>query len=65
MSKLMILHSHWNKYGKDSIYVYPIVETVRVYAYDGAGKLLFSTETEENQDTYTYTYDVMETGYRL
>ncbi|MDE6064619.1 MAG: IS3 family transposase, partial [Lachnospiraceae bacterium] len=58
------LYSHGNKHakhGKDSTYAYQIVETARTFTYDGAGKLLSATETEENQGTYTcsYGYDAM------
>ncbi len=49
------------KHDKDSTYAYRIVETVRSFTYDGAGKLLTVTETEENHGTYTcaYEYDAM------
>ena len=49
------------KHGKDSTYAYQIVKTVRTFTYDGAGKLLSATETEENQGAYTdsYGYDAM------
>ena len=52
------------KHGKDSTYAYRIVETVRTFTYDGAGKLLSATEEEENRGTYTYTYEYDATGNR-
>ena len=61
------LYPHGNKHakhGKDSTYAYRIVETVRTFTYDGAGKLLSATETEENQGTYTYAYGYDAMGNR-
>ena len=61
------LYPHGNrhaKHGKDSTCAYQIVETVRTFTYDGAGKLLSATETEENQGTCTYAYGYDAMGNR-
>ena len=52
------------KHGKDSTCAYQIVETVRTFTYDGAGKLVSATEAEENQGAYTYVYGYDAMGNR-
>ena len=45
------------KHDKDATFAYQIVETVRTFTYDDAGKLLGSTENEENYGSYSYEYE--------
>ena len=56
---------HRNKHDKDGKDNYQIVETNRTFEYDEDGKLLKSTEKEENQGTYTYEYTYDDMGNRL
>ncbi len=48
---------HNGKHDKDAAFAYQIVQTDRTFTNDDAGKLLSSTETEDNYGTYTYTYE--------
>ncbi len=50
-------NNHNGKHDKDATFAYQIVQVDRSFTYDDAGKLLASTETEDNYGTYTYTYE--------
>ena len=50
-------NNHNGKHDKDATFAYQIVQVDRTFTYDDAGKLLSSTETEDNYGTYTYTYE--------
>ncbi len=56
---------HNGKHDKDSEYHFQLVETDREFTYDENGRLLSSSEQEENSGltTYSYTYDKV--GNRL
>ncbi len=60
------LYPHGNKHAKHDrdAASYRIVETVRTFAYDDAGRLLCVTETEENYGTYVYAYEYDMAGNR-
>ena len=45
------------KHDKDATFAYQIVQTDRTFTDDDAGKLLSSTETEDNYGTYLYSYE--------
>ncbi|MFR5631463.1 MAG: DNRLRE domain-containing protein [Monoglobales bacterium] len=55
---------HINKHAKDGIYNFQIIGTKRSFEYDDDGKLVKSTETEDRQGTYVYTYEYDDMGNR-